>query len=121
MRNRQIHSALDGVVLILSALLFCLLSCISCKSEVKPSSTPLPPPPLGRSAPQTAGMAAPASIAPAEAQPVEGGVEGGVPGGVVGGVAGAVLGTNGLVVPAPPASSPGSPSAATTKATAATS
>ena len=97
MRNRQIHSALDGVVLILSAILFCLLSLVSCKSEVKPSSTPLPPPHLGRSAPQTAGMAVPASVAPGEAQPVEGGVEGGVVGGVVGGI----IGTNGFVVPAP--------------------
>jgi Ca-activated chloride channel family protein len=101
MRNRQIHSALDGVVLILSALLFSLLSLVSCKSEVKPSSTPLPPPPLGRSAPQTAGMAVPASVAPAEVQPVEGGVEGGVPGGVVGGVVGSVIGTGRFVVPAP--------------------
>lgn len=102
MRNRQIRSALDGVVLILSAILFSLLSFVSCKSEVKPSSTPLPPPPLGRSAPQTAGMAVPASVAQAEAQPVEGGVEGGVPGGVVGGVVGGIIGTNGFVVPAPP-------------------
>ena len=78
MRNRQIHSALDGVVLILSAILFSLLSLVSCKSKVKPSSTPLPPPPLGRSAPQTAGMAMPSSVALGEAQPVEGGVEGGV-------------------------------------------
>jgi len=46
MPNRQIHSALDGVVLILSAILFSLLSFVSCKSEVKPSSTPLPPRPL---------------------------------------------------------------------------
>jgi len=98
MRNRQIHSALDGVVLILSAILFSLLSLVSCKSEVKPSSTPLPPPPLGRSAPQTAGMAMPSSVALGEAQPVEGGVEGGVVGGVVGGV----IGTNAFVVPAPP-------------------
>jgi len=98
MRNRQIHSALDGVVLILSAILFSLLSLVSCKSEVKPSSTPLPPPPLGRSAPQTAGIAVPTSVAPGEPQPVEGGVEGGVVGGVVGGV----IGTNAFVVPAPP-------------------
>jgi len=98
MRNRQIHSALDGVVLILSAILFSLLSLVSCKSEVKPSSTPLPPPPLSRSAPQAAGIAAPASVAPGEPQPVEGGVEGGVVGGVVGGV----IGTNAFVVPAPP-------------------
>ncbi len=101
MRNRQIHSALDGVVLILSAILFSLLSLVSCKSEVKPSSTPLPPPPLGRNAPQTAKIEPPeidaATGAPKVAQPVEGGVEGGVVGGVVGGV----IGTGRFVVPAP--------------------
>jgi Ca-activated chloride channel family protein len=96
MRNRQIRSALDGVVLILSALLFTLLALVSCKSEVKPTAAPLPPPPLGRNAP--AGPARPevdssTLTASMQAPKVEYGVEGGVAGGVVGGVAGGVIGT----------------------------
>ena len=90
MRNRQIRSALDGIVLILSAALFTLLALVSCKSEVKPASTPLPPPPLGRNAAgQSAAMAPPTpeligqpQSAPAPSE--TGGVYGGVAGGVIG-------------------------------------
>jgi Ca-activated chloride channel family protein len=82
MRNRQIRSALDGVVLILSAVLFTLLALVSCKSEMKPDTAALGPPPLGRNA-----VAQPETLPPsAMASPkVEGGVEGGVVGGVIGG------------------------------------
>ena len=48
MQNRQIRSTLDGVVLILSAILFALLSLVSCKSERKQEVLPLAPPTLGR-------------------------------------------------------------------------
>jgi hypothetical protein len=115
MRNRQIRSALDGVVLILSAILFCLLSLVSCKSEVKPSSAPLPPPPLGRSGPPTSQVAPPEideTTAAKAAEPVERGVVGGVIGGVVGGLAGGVIGTNGFAVPTVPAISLGKGDAA---------
>jgi Ca-activated chloride channel family protein len=92
MRNRQIRSTLDGVVLILSAVLFTLLALVSCKSEMKPGTTPLAPPPLGRNA-----VAKPSDMPPSpmEAPPpppsakaVYGGIAGGVVGGVVGGVIG---------------------------------
>ena len=63
MRNRQIRSALDGVVLILSAVLFTLLALVSCKSEMKPDTAALAPPPLGRNAPQPTGMP-PSAMAP---------------------------------------------------------
>jgi hypothetical protein len=81
MRNRQIRSALDGVVLILSAVLFTLLALVSCKSEMKPDTAALAPPPLGRHA-----VSQPASLPPSAK--VEGGVEGAVAGGVVGGIIG---------------------------------
>jgi Ca-activated chloride channel family protein len=99
MKNRQIRSALDGVVLILSAVLFTLLAFVSCKSELKPALAPAPPmptqPPAGYDA-----AAQPVS-APKEAdlfsvtggtgrQKIAGGVAGGVVGGVVGGVLGGV-------------------------------
>src|SRR5947209_17816047 len=77
MRNRQIRSALDGVVLILSAFLFTLLALVSRKSEMKPDTAALAPPPLGRN------VAAQPSALPPSAK-IEGGVEGGVVGGVVG-------------------------------------
>jgi Ca-activated chloride channel family protein len=82
MRNRQIRSALDGVVLILSAVLFTLLALVSCKSEMKPDTAALEPPPAGRQA-----VAQPETLPPsAMASPkVEGGVEGGVVGSVIGG------------------------------------
>lgn len=81
MRNRQIRSALDGVVLILSAVLFTLLALVSCKSEMKPDTAALEPPPAGRHA-----VAQPVTLPPsAMASPnVKGGVEGGVVGGVIG-------------------------------------
>ena len=94
MRNRQIHSALDGIVLILSALLFALLSLVSCKSEVKPEAAPLPPPPLGRSNTEAKMVPPPPptpeldAMAPIEAEKLEGGVVGGVVGGVAGGMVG---------------------------------
>src|SRR3954471_16750338 len=83
MRNRQIRSALDGVVLILSAILFSFLCFVSCKSEVKPNAAPLPPPPLARNRPPSS------QVAPAEIDEIKvaQGVEGGVVGGVVGGIA----------------------------------
>src|SRR5437868_854946 len=84
MRNRQIRSALDGVVLILSAVLFTLLSLVSCKNELKPEASPLPPPPIGRNA---APPAEPSPVAVAGMQ-APGSVQGGVEGGVVGGVIG---------------------------------
>jgi len=94
MRNRQIRSALDGVVLILSAVLFTLLALVSCKSEMKPDTAALAPPPLGRNAvpkpnemPPSAVMAPPAPPA-SVAKTVYGGVAGGVVGGVSGGVIG---------------------------------
>jgi Ca-activated chloride channel family protein len=104
MRNRQIRFALDGVVLILSAILFSFLCFVSCKSEVKPSAAPFPPPPLARNGPPTSQVAPPeidqATAAPKAEQPLEGGV----PGGVVGGVAGGVIGiSQGFAVPAVPA------------------
>src|SRR5436309_3879007 len=92
MRNRQIRSALDGVVLILSAVLFTLVALVSCKSEMKPDTTPVAPPPLGRNAVAKPSdmppypMEAPPS--PPRAKAVYGGVAGGVAGGVVGGVIG---------------------------------
>ena len=89
MRNRQIRSALDGVVLILSAVLFTLLALVSCKSEVKPETAPLAPPPAGRN---SAGMAPLIATGSMQTPKVEGGVEGGVAGGVVGGVVGGVIG-----------------------------
>jgi Ca-activated chloride channel family protein len=85
MRNRQIRSALDGVVLILSAVLFTLLALVSCKSEMKPDTAALEPPPAGRNV-----VAQPSALPPsAMASPkAVGGVYGGVEGGVVGGVIG---------------------------------
>jgi Ca-activated chloride channel family protein len=106
MQNRQIRSALDGVVLILSAILFSFLCFVSCKSEVKPNAAPLPPPPLGRNRPP-ASQVAPAEIdetTGTAAEPkVARGVEGGVVGGVVGGVAGGVIGGYSAPIPAVPA------------------
>jgi Ca-activated chloride channel homolog len=96
MRNRQIRSALDGVVLILSAVLFALLSLVSCKNELKPSTSPAPPPPVGRNAAMQPAVP-PMSVDAAQevgAPKVEYGVEGGVGGGVVGGVVGGVIGTS---------------------------
>ena len=96
MRNRQIRSALDGVVLILSALLFTLLSLVSCKSELKPSASP-PPPPVGRNAAMQPPGSAPVVVDAVQemgAPKLQGGVEGGVAGGVVGGVVGGVIGTS---------------------------
>jgi Ca-activated chloride channel family protein len=87
MRNRQIRYALDGVVLILSALLFTLLALVSCKSEMKPAAGPLPPP-RGRNV--AAQPAVPTQVV-AELQPVS---SPRVVGGVVGGVAGGVMGTD---------------------------
>jgi len=93
MRNRQIHSALDGVVLILSAILFALLSLIACKSEMKQEPTPMAPPRRSRyiarqlAVPPPPPMPAiPAEPPPAAASKVTGFVSGGVAGGVVGGV-----------------------------------
>jgi Ca-activated chloride channel family protein len=88
MRNRQIRSALDGVVLILSAVLFTLLALVSCKSEMKPDTTALAPPPLGRNAVAQPSDMPPPPMAvppPPSAKAVYGGVAGGVVGGVVGG------------------------------------
>jgi Ca-activated chloride channel homolog len=96
MRNRQIRSALDGVVLILSAVLFALLSLVSCKNELKPSTSPAPPPPVGRNAAMQPAVP-PMSVDAAQevgAPKAEYGVEGGVGGGVVGGVVGGVIGTS---------------------------
>ena len=81
MRNRQIRSALDGVVLVLSAVLFTLLALVSCKSEVKPETAPLAPPPAGRN---VAGMAPVIATGSMQMPKVEGGVAGGVVGGVIG-------------------------------------
>jgi Ca-activated chloride channel homolog len=98
MRNRQIHSALDGVVLILSAILFALLSLISCKSEMKQEPTPMAPPRRSRNI--TGQLAVPPppptpevpSEPPSAAAPkVAGFVYGGVAGGVVGTVANAPM------------------------------
>src|SRR3954465_4354219 len=89
MRNRQIRSALDGVVLILSAVLFTLLALVSCKSEMKPDTAALAPPPLGRTATAQSAPLPPSAVPPPK---VEGGVEGGVVGGVAGGVVGGVIG-----------------------------
>src|SRR3954452_483039 len=93
MRNRQIRSALDGVVLILSAVLFTLLALVSCKSEMKPDTAVLAPPPLGRNTqPQNVpSFVMPPPAPPAVPSPV--GVAGGVYGGVAGGVVGGVIGT----------------------------
>jgi len=96
MRNRQIRSALDGVVLILSAVLFTLLALVSCKSEMKPGTMPLEPPPAGRNAvaqqpkdvPSYPVMPPPPAPPASVAKTVYGGVEGGVVGGVAGGVIG---------------------------------
>jgi Ca-activated chloride channel family protein len=89
MRNRQIRSALDGVVLILSAVLFTMLALVSCKSEMKPDTAALAPPPLGRhAAPKPSDMPPSAMASPPPpvnvARTVYGGVEGGVVGGVIG-------------------------------------
>jgi Ca-activated chloride channel family protein len=81
-------------VLILSAFLFMLLSLVSCKNELKPETSPLPPPPLGRNA-AAPPPAEPSPVAVAELQApgkVEGGVEGGMAGGVPGGVVGGMIG-----------------------------
>jgi len=96
MRNRQIRSALDGVVLILSAVLFTLLSLVSCKNELKPEAAPAPPPPVARNAAMQPGSPPVPfdSVQEMRAPKVEGGVEGGVAGGVVGGVVGGVIGTS---------------------------
>jgi len=107
MQNRQIRSALDGVVLILSAILFSFLCFVSCKSEVKPNAAPLPPPPLARNGPP-ASQVQPAEIDEAlgttAAPKVAQGVEGGVVGGVVGGIAGGIVGVSGgAPIPAVPA------------------
>ena len=97
MRNRQIRSALDGVVLILSAILFTLLSLVSCKNELKPETAP-PPPPMAVGRHAAMQPAAPTSAVDAAqevpAPKVEYGVEGGVAGGVVGGVVGGMIGTS---------------------------
>lgn len=86
MRNRQIRYALDGVVLILSAVLFTLLALVSCKSEVKPAAAPLPPP-LGRNVAAQPAVPTPQVVGermPVSAPKVAGGVLGGVAGGVIG-------------------------------------
>jgi Ca-activated chloride channel family protein len=93
MRNRQIRSALDGVVLILSAVLFTLLALVSCKSEMKPDTAALAPPPLGRNE-QPKSFVMPAEAPPPLPSPVA--VAGGVYGGVAGGVVGGVIGTGGV-------------------------
>jgi Ca-activated chloride channel family protein len=85
MRNRQIRSALDGVVFILSAVLFTLLALVSCKSEMKPDTAALAPPPLGRHAVAQPAALPPSAMAAKAAGGVYGGVEGGVVGGVIGG------------------------------------
>jgi Ca-activated chloride channel family protein len=86
MRNRQIRSALDGVVLILSAVLFTLLALVSCKSEMKPDTAALEPPPAGRNVVAQPSALPPSAIAsPKAAGGVYGGVEGGVVGRIIGG------------------------------------
>jgi Ca-activated chloride channel family protein len=102
MRNRQIRSALDGVVLILSAILFSFLCFVSCKSEVKPNAAPLPPPPLGRNRPPST-QVAPAEVDEAMGPAAEPKVAQGVAGGVAGGIAGGVVGGYGAPVPTVPA------------------
>src|SRR3954447_17670337 len=92
MRNRQIRSALDGVVLILSAVLFTLLALVSCKSEMKPDTAALAPPPRGRNEQPKSFVMPPPAPPLASPVPVAGGVYGGVEGGVVGGV----IGTGGV-------------------------
>ena len=88
MQTRQIRSALDGIVLILSAALFALLALVSCKSELKPA---LAPPPSQRPANSYNVPAEPPeapkvdSVTIAEAVSKRG-VMGGIAGGVVGGV-----------------------------------
>ncbi|HEV7571246.1 MAG TPA: VWA domain-containing protein [Thermoanaerobaculia bacterium] len=82
MKNRQIRSALDGVVLILSAVLFTLLALVSCKSELKPETAPLAPPPVARNG------APPAENAPVAVSGMQAKIQGGVEGGVVGGIVG---------------------------------
>ncbi|MEA2238686.1 MAG: Ca-activated chloride channel [Thermoanaerobaculia bacterium] len=94
MQNRQTRSALDGVVLIPSAVLFTLLALVSCKNELKPSLAPPPPKPSQSTSTNSAVDAA----APAprfvtmtgglakQSMRVAGGVAGGIAGGVVGGV-----------------------------------
>jgi Ca-activated chloride channel family protein len=72
MRNRQIRSALDGVVLILSAVLFMLLALVSCKSELKPDTAALAPPRVGR------------NVVAQPAPPPSAKIAGGVVGGVIG-------------------------------------
>ncbi|HEV7484776.1 MAG TPA: VWA domain-containing protein [Thermoanaerobaculia bacterium] len=85
MKNRQIRSALDGVVLILSAVLFTLLALVSCKSELKSGASPVLPPPAGRSAVAQPSELPPSAVADMSAPKVQGGVEGGVVAGIVGG------------------------------------
>ena len=93
MRNRQIRSALDGVVLILSAVLFTLLALVSCKSEMKPGTAALAPPPAGRNtAAQPSSAAAFRGDGAAPRRRMAKSVYGGVAGGVVGGVVGGVIG-----------------------------
>ncbi|MEA2327246.1 MAG: Ca-activated chloride channel [Thermoanaerobaculia bacterium] len=92
MRNRQIRSALDGVVLILSAVLFTLLALVSCKSEMKPGTVPLAPPPAGRNAVAQQPKGVPTYVIP----PPPPSPPASVAGGVYGGVAGGVIGTDGV-------------------------
>src|SRR5438270_12634721 len=82
MRNRQIRSALDGVVLILSAVLFTLLALVSCKSEMKPDTAALAPPPLGRNAVAQRSDMPP--LPPSAVPPPSAKIAGGVVGGVIG-------------------------------------
>jgi Ca-activated chloride channel family protein len=95
MQTRKIRTALDGVVLILSAILFTLLALVSCKSELKPSLSPPPPaPPAGS---HTIAEAPPApkpefiTVTGAARQNIAMRVAGGIAGGVVGGVPGGVI------------------------------
>jgi Ca-activated chloride channel family protein len=104
MQTRQMRTALDGVVLILSAVLFTLLALVSCKSELKPALSPPPPaPPAGSynmaeapPAPKpefitVTGAVAKQGIAMRVAGGVAGGVVGGIPGGVISGIAAAEM------------------------------
>jgi Ca-activated chloride channel family protein len=97
MQNRQIRTALDGVVLILSAVLFALLALVSCKSELKPSLSPPPPAPpasyniADASAPKPEFITVTGGLAKQSiAMRVAGSVVGGIAGGVVGGVPSAI-------------------------------
>ncbi|MEA2162343.1 MAG: Ca-activated chloride channel [Thermoanaerobaculia bacterium] len=94
MKQRQMRSALDGAVLILSAVLFTTLALVSCKSELQPALAP-PPPKTSTAAPASYDAAQQPVAAPetqyfiasggTASRKVAGGVVGGVVGGVIGG------------------------------------